>query len=118
MTRRAPVEMLAEERARLHPVPAEAHTVAFGVTRTVAAKTPMVSFEGSRYSVPHHLLDATVWVRVHGQGAQEQVVIVHVGAIGPVEVTHHGRATPRSPKIDDTHFPPAPAGERVCPEFS
>jgi transposase len=110
VTRRAPVEMLAEERLRLHPVPAEAHTVAFGLTRTVAAKTPMVSFDNAQYSVPHHLLGQTVWVRVHGQGAQEQVVIVHVGAAGPVEVARHGRATPGSPKIDDTHFPPPPAG--------
>ncbi len=38
VTGRAPVDMLAEERTRLHPLPADAHTVAFGVTRTVAAK--------------------------------------------------------------------------------
>jgi Integrase core domain len=35
VTRRAPVAMLAEERARLHPLPATPHTVSFGVTRTV-----------------------------------------------------------------------------------
>ena len=29
---------------------------------------------------------------------------------GPVEVARHARATPGSPKIDDAHFPPAPAG--------
>ena len=52
VTRRAPVDMLAEEQARLHRLPVAAHTVAFGVTRTVAAKTPMVAFDGGQYSVP------------------------------------------------------------------
>ena len=110
VTRRAPDEMLAEERARLHPIPAVPHTVAFGVTRTVPASMPMVSFEGGQYSVPAGLLGQTVWVRVHGRGADEQVIIVHVQPTGPVEVARHGRARPGSPKIEDAHFPPAPAG--------
>ena len=37
ITRRAPAEMLAEERARLHPVPAAPFTAALGVTRRVDA---------------------------------------------------------------------------------
>jgi transposase len=110
VTRRAPAEMLAQERAALHPIPAAAHTIAFGVSRVVPANTPMVAFEGGQYSVPHALLGETVWVRVHGHGLDEQVIAVHVGATGPVEVARHTRATPGSPKIDDTHFPPAPAG--------
>jgi transposase len=40
LTRRPPVEMLAEERARLHPIPAVPHTVAFGTTRAVPVNTP------------------------------------------------------------------------------
>jgi hypothetical protein len=110
VTRRAPNEMLAQEQAALHPIPAVPHTVAFGVTRVVPGNTPMVAFEGGQYSVPHTLLGETVWVRVHGQGAEEEVIAVHVGPTGPVEVARHTRATPGSPKIDDTHFPPAPAG--------
>jgi transposase len=110
VTRRAPVDMLAEEQARLHRLPQLVHTVAFGVTRTVAAKTPMVAFDGGQYSVPHQLLGEQVWVRTHGVGTGEQVIIVHVGPTGPVEVARHRRATPGSPKLDDTHFPPAPAG--------
>ncbi len=110
VTRRAPAEMLAEEQARLHPVPAHPHTVAFGLTRTVPTSMPMVSFETGQYSVPHTLLGETVWVRVQGRGVDEQVVIVHIGATGPLEVARHRRATPGSPKVLDDHFPPAPAG--------
>ena len=110
VTKRPPAEMLAEERARLHPVPATPHTVAFGTTRVVPANTPMVTFESGQYSVPHTLLGATVWVRVHGRGADEQVVIVHVGEDGPVEVARHRRAAPGTPKIEDEHFPPQPEG--------
>ena len=114
VTRRAPVQMLAEEQARLHPVPIHPHTVAFGLTRMVPASMPMVAFEGGQYSVPHTLVGETVWVRVHGRGVEEQVVIVHINptgpVLGPVEVARHRRATPGSPKITEEHFPPAPAG--------
>jgi hypothetical protein len=110
VTRRAPIEMLAEERARLHPVPTHPHTVAFGTTRAVPPNTPMVSFEAGQYSVPHRLLGQTVWVRVQGRGQGEQVVITHVGADGPVEVARHHRAQPGSPSLVDEHFPDQPAG--------
>ncbi|GAC1379719.1 MAG: hypothetical protein NVSMB4_08890 [Acidimicrobiales bacterium] len=110
VTRRAPDDMLAQEQARLHPIPASPHTVAFGVTRTVPASMPMVAFEGGQYSVPARLLGQTVWVRVHGRGAGEQVIIVHISPDGPTEVARHSRATPGSPKMDDDHFPPAPTG--------
>jgi len=106
VTRRAPAEMLAEERERLHPLPAAPFTAAFGVTRTVGENTPMVSFEVGQYSLPHQLAGETVWVRRHG----EQVVIVHVGENGPVEVARHAVTTPGNPRCDDTHFPPAPGG--------
>lgn len=110
VTRRAPADMLAEERLRLHPIPASPHTVAFGVTRVVPDNTPMVSFEAGQYSVPHTLLGETVWVRSRGVGAGEEVIIVHLGEHGPVEVARHQRATPGSPRIDDEHFPPQPPG--------
>jgi transposase len=109
-TKRIPADMLEQERARLHPVPALPHTVTFGETRTVAVNTPMVSFQGGSYSVPHTLLGETVWVRVHGAGRDERVVFVHVGDRGAIEVARHHRAEPGSPQIDDDHFPPTPAG--------
>ena len=62
-----------------HPLSAVPHPVAFGVTRTVAAKIPMVAFEGGQYSVPWTLPGQPVWVRAHGTGEDEQVIAVHVG---------------------------------------
>jgi hypothetical protein len=106
VTRRAPVEMLGEERARLHPLPAQPFTAAFGVTRTVGESMPMVAFENGSYSVPHTLAGQTVWVRRHG----DLVVIVHVGADGPVEIARHCVTTPGSPRVEQAHFPPQPAG--------
>ena len=90
VTRRVPVEMLAEERIRLHRVPDEPHTVVFGLARRVPSNTPMVTFEHGQYSVPQHLLGEQVWVRSHGAGSQEQVVVVHHGATGT------GRGRPAS----------------------
>ena len=105
ITRRAPAEMLAEERARLHPVPAAPFTAALGVTRRVDAMS-LVTFEGGQYSVPHALAGQAGWVRRHG----EQVVITHAGPAGPAEVARHLVTTPGSPRVDDAHYPPAPPG--------
>lgn len=104
-TRRKPALMLAEEAPRLHRVPEAAHTVAFGLSRTVPDNTPMVTFETAQYSVPAHLLGAQVFVRTHGAGADEQVIIVHHGDDGPVEVARHQRTRPGSPAVTDEHFP-------------
>lgn len=100
VTRRAPAEMLGEERSRLHPLPVHPYTVAFGVTRTVGCTTAMVAFEGGSYSAPHRLAGAEVWVRSHG----DDVIVVHVGPTGPTEVARHLRTTPGTPRLDDAHF--------------
>jgi transposase len=105
VTRRPPVEMLAEEQARLHRLPAVAFTAAFGETRKVSSSST-ISYGGVTYSVPHQLVDAEVWVRVDG----DEVVATHVGASGALEVARHQRSTPGTPRIDDSHYPPRPAG--------
>ncbi|TFC87156.1 IS21 family transposase, partial [Cryobacterium sp. TmT2-59] len=105
VTRRKPAAMLEEEQPRLHRIPDTAHTVSFGLSRSVPDNTPMVTFENGQYSVPAHLLGARVFVRSHGVGEGEQVIVVHHGADGPVEVARHPRARPGSPSIDDAHFP-------------
>jgi len=104
--RRAPAEALVEEQTRLHPLPAQPFVLAFGQTRTVGSTTPMIDFQTGQYSVPHTLRGEVVWVREHG----EEIVVVHVGPTGPVEVARHQRTTPGSPRLDDAHFPPQPAG--------
>jgi len=111
VTRRVPAQMLAEEATRLHRVPDEPHTVVFGLARRVPPNTPMVTFEHGQYSVPQHLLGEQVWMRTHGAGSDEQVIVVHHGQQGPVEVARHRRATPGSPQICDDHFG-APAIKR------
>ena len=106
VTRRAPAEMLVEERARLHRLPAHPYTAAFGVTRTVGCPQPMVQQDWCLYSVPWALAGETVWVRLHG----EEVVITHVGTDGPVEVARHRVTTPGNPRVNPAHFPPVPEG--------
>ena len=88
-TRRPPVEMLAEEQARLHPLPTTPFTVAFGTTRRVNWDST-VSVEGVRYSVPHPLVDTRVWVRFHG----DDLVIT---AVAPGT----GRPRARQPRTRD-----------------
>ena len=105
VTRRPPVEMLVEEQTRLHRLPATAFTAAFGETRKVSWSST-ISVGGVTYSVPHHLVDAEVWVRVDG----DEVVATHLASTGAVEVARHQRSTPGTPRIDDAHYPPRPEG--------
>ncbi|WP_230855305.1 Mu transposase domain-containing protein [Arthrobacter terrae] len=114
-TLKIPKDMLRLiERPKLHPVPAVPVTASFGQVRQVPPNTPMVTYEHSRYSVPHTLMGQRVWVR----STDTHVVIVHVGQGRPVEVARHELTRPGVPVIIDAHFPPACADalERViCP---
>jgi hypothetical protein len=47
-----------------------------------------------------------VWVRIDG----DEIVATHVSAAGAVEVARHRRSPPGTPRIDDAHYPPRPAG--------
>jgi transposase len=106
VTRRAPVEMLAEEQRRLHRLPEHPWTAAFGETRTVGCPQPMIQLDWCLYSVPSRLAGEVVWVRRRG----EEVIVTHVGPDGPVEVARHQVTTPGNPRVDDSHFPPVPEG--------
>jgi hypothetical protein len=106
VTRRATAVMLAEERGRLHPLPAMPHTVCFGQTRKVWWQST-ISVGGALYSVPSALVDERVWVRVDGS----ELVVVHADSPqGPREVARHELTTPGRPSIRDEHYPPRPAG--------
>jgi hypothetical protein len=104
-TGRAPTEMLAEERARLHRVPEAPLTTVFGETRKVMWDST-ISVGGVRYSVPCGLIDERVWVRFAG----DELIVTHVGSDGPAEVARHKRSTRGRPSIKDEHYPPRPAG--------
>ncbi|MCA1699891.1 MAG: IS21 family transposase [Actinobacteria bacterium] len=106
VTRRAPAMMLAEERDRLHRLPAMAHMVCFGQTRKVSWQST-VSVGGALYSVPSSLVDERVWARADGS----ELVVVHADSPqGPREVARHALTTPGRPSIRDEHYPPRPAG--------
>lgn len=104
-TGRPPVQMLAEERVRLHRLPDAPLTTVFGETRKVMWDST-ISVGGVRYSVPCGLIDERVWVRFAG----DDLVVTHIGGDGPVEVARHRRSTPGRPSINDEHYPPRPAG--------
>ncbi len=96
--------MLAEERDRLHRLPAIAHTVCFGETRKVSWQST-ISVGGALYSVPSTLVDERVWARADGG----ELVVVHAdSADGPREVARHALTTPGRPSIDRGALPAAP----------
>jgi hypothetical protein len=105
-TRCPPVERLAHERERLHPLPAEPYTAAFGVTREVGKQLSVISFEGGEYSVPDEYVGHTVWVRHH----DDEIVIVHVDHAGVREIARWQPTVPGQPRHDPAHFGPAPEG--------
>lgn len=108
VTLEIPADMLATvERAELHRVPDEPFALALGHGRVVPPNTPMVTFEKSSYSVPYQLMGQSVWVRETGD---DQLVVIHVGADGPVEVARHPRTRPGVPSVNNEHFPPQPTG--------
>ena len=106
ITRRPPVDMLAEEHEHLHRLPRVPHTVCFGETRKVNWQS-LISFGGALYSVPCELVDERVWVRTDGR----ELMVVHVdGPAGPREVARHALTTPGRPAICGEHYPARPAG--------
>jgi hypothetical protein len=98
--------MLAEERERLHKLPALPHTICFGQTRKVSWQST-ISVGGALYSVPSTLVDERVWARADGA----ELVVVHADSPdGPREVARHALTTPGRPSIRDEHYPRRPAG--------
>ena len=53
-----------------------------------------------------------MWVGVDG----DEIIAVHCGPAGPVEVARHRRSTPGNPRIDDAHYPPRPDGPGRTPK--
>ena len=106
VTKCPPIERLAQERERLHPLPAEPYTAAFGVTREVGKIVPVINFDGGEYSVPDDYVGQTVWVRRQ----DDEIVIVHVARDGAHEIARWEPTVPGQPRHDPTHFGPPPEG--------
>ena len=104
-TRRPPVEMLATERARMHPIPAMPYVAALGDPRLVRDDRT-VRFGSVRYSTPPGHEGREVFCRVHG----DELVITAVTANGPTELVRHTLSTPGHPRILDEHYPEYPPG--------
>jgi transposase len=105
-TRCPPIERLAQDRARLHPLPAEPFTAVFGVTRGVGANLPVISFAGGEYSVPEDYVGEDVWVRQQ----DDEIVIVHVDRDGAHEIARWEPTVPGQPRHNPAHFGPQPEG--------
>jgi hypothetical protein len=106
VTRRAPADMLAEERTHLHRIPEHPFALCLGQTRRVTFSST-ISFGGVIYSVPHELCGDTVWTRVCG----DELVVSSVDPkAGPREVARHRLSTPGNPQIKDEHYPNRPWG--------
>jgi hypothetical protein len=106
VTRRAPADMLAEERIYLHRIPEHPFVLCLGQTRRVTFSST-ISVGGVIYSVPHELCGDTVWTRVCGD---ELVVSFIDPKAGPREVARHRLGTPGNPQINDEHYPNRPWG--------
>ena len=109
-TGRAPVDMLAEERPRLHVLPAQAHTSALGQTRSVG-DDQTIRWGSVRYSTPDGHQGKEVWCRVVG----DELVIVARTDSGLGEITRHLLSTPGRPQILDAHYPHHPVGNGPRP---
>jgi hypothetical protein len=107
-TRQVPLVRLATERAHLHVLPVEPHTLALGEDRLVH-KDQTISWGGVRYSTPPGWRGQSVWCRVLG----EELVLVGRGEHGLEEVCRHRLATPGNPSILDEHYPHHPDGRHV-----
>ncbi|MGV9950279.1 IS21 family transposase [Rhodococcus aetherivorans] len=112
---RIPIEALADERPRLHTLPATPHTLALGTTRSVGTDQT-IRFGSVRYSTPPGLIGTEVWVRAAGT---DLVVVADLDALPRVpdwaadrrglnEVARHRLSTPGNPSIDPAHYPNHP----------
>jgi hypothetical protein len=107
-TRRAPTDVLAEERSHLHVLPREPYTAALGETRSVD-DDQTIRYGSVRYSTPPGWVGEQVWCRVEG----EELVIVGAGELGLEEVCRHQLSVPGRPQILDEHYPDHPKGRAI-----
>ena len=106
-----PVDRLVTEQRELHAVPSEPYSVALGETRSVSWSS-LISFQGSRYSVPYQLCEEVVFVRRDGG----EVVITATDVNGAREVARHRVAAKGQITLIDDHYPERPSGPDRAPK--
>ena len=114
VTGRAPIEMLAEERRCLHPLPRTPFAAALGKQRTVDPGDGTIAWDSSWYSVPSDLAGEKVLVREQG----DQLIVTANGANdGWREVARHRLAGRGVRVIDERHYDsdPPPGALTVSP---
>ena len=105
-----PAERLEDERAALHPVPAEPYQLAVGQVRSVPVNTPMVTYDHVQYSVPYTLMGTKVMVR-QDLTSNALVITARDGDGITRHVASHALGAHGDIIIDDAHFPPnTPSG--------
>jgi transposase len=109
-TMRIPAHALLVEQRRMHPLPAEAFTMALGESRTVMSDQT-IRVGSVRYSTPPGLAGREVWARVAG----EEIVITARTTAGLREVARHRLSTPGNPRIDLAHYPDHPQDPTGAP---
>jgi transposase len=109
-TGRPPIDMLEDERVRLHRLPVSPFTAALGETRRVD-DDQTIRWSSVRYSTPAGHVGAEVWCRVHG----DELVIVSHTDMGLTEIARHLLSTPGNPRIVDEHYPTHPRGNGPHP---
>lgn len=97
-TRERPLERFALEQPRLTPLPASLFVSSQSATRQVSWDC-LVSYRGSRYSVPWQLAGQRVWV----QSRQGQCLFVRDGA-GQEVTTHQLSAQKGATTINPAHY--------------
>lgn len=105
-TRRAPADMVEEELACMHVLPAEPFAVALGEERLVSADDRTIRWKHVRYSVPPGFEGQMVWAREHG----DALVITAQSEHGLSEIWRHALSRPGHPVICDEHYPDHPGG--------
>jgi transposase len=109
-THRAPLEMLAEERAHLHLVPDRPYVLALGEERLVGDDRT-IRWGDVRYSVPPGHEGGKVWCRVHGDHLVIAGHDTRPGSGGGLtELWRHELSIPGRPRIAEEHYPDHPGG--------
>jgi len=96
--------MLADERARMHPLPSEAFTAPWRDPHS--ERRPHHPIRRRALLLPKTWIGQEVWCRVQG----EQLVVVGRGSSGLEEIFRHELSTPGNPRILDEHYPEYPPG--------